>query len=303
MGLVLYNAGMGIMQALGDSRHPLYYLIISACVNVLLDLLFIVPFKTGVAGAALATALSQLLSAAMCMNKLLKSNEEYRLDVHKLGVDAFSLRMIIKYGIPAGMQDAFIGIANVVVQSNINYFGSLAMAGVGASSKIEGFAFIPITCFCMAMGTFVSQNLGAGEFKRVKRGSATGFACCVALSEFIGIIVYALSPVLIALFTDDPAAIEFGIQKSRIAALFYFALSATHVMASINRGLGKPIIPMATYIIVWCIIRVSILKIAVPITQSITTVNWVYPITWGISTVFLLAYTLINMKRLGREDV
>ena len=301
MGLVLFNAGMGIMQALGDSTHPLRYLIVSACTNVVLDLVFIIPLRMGVTGAALATSLSQLLAGGLCIGRLIRTEEEYRLNVHKLAIDGPVLRMIIKYGIPAGMQDAFIGIANVVVQSNVNYFGSLAMAGCGASSKVEGFAFIPITCFCMALGTFVSQNMGAGENGRVRKGAAIGLGTCVALAEAIGVIVYLTAPILIALFTDDPEAVAFGIQKSRIAGPFYFALAATHVMASIDRGMGKPIVPMATYIIVWCVIRVSILKIAVPMTQSITTVNWVYPITWGISTTFLLFYTFLNLRKLGKE--
>ena len=153
LGLSLYNACMGIMQAVGDSRHPLYYLIISSVTNVCLDLLFIGVFRMGVDGAALATILAQFLSAALCLRRLFRTKEDHRLVLREIRPDREMLRLILRYGLPSGFQNSVIGFANVVVQSNINAFGELAMSGCGAYAKVEGFAFLPITSFTSAITT------------------------------------------------------------------------------------------------------------------------------------------------------
>ena len=280
LGLSLYNACMGIMQAVGDSRHPLYYLIISSVTNVCLDLLFIGVFGMGVDGAALATILAQFLSAGLCLRRLFRTKEDHRL----------VLRLILRYGLPSGFQNSVIGFANVVVQSNINAFGELAMSGCGAYAKVEGFAFLPITSFTSAITTFVGQNLGAEEFDRAKKGARFGILCSLLIAEGIGVITYVFSPVFIGAFCDSQAAIAFGVDKAHICALFFCLLAATHCLSAVLRGAGRAMVPMVVMLSVWCVLRVSILWIAVPITQSINTVNWVYPITWSISTVVLLIY-------------
>lgn len=158
LGLAVYNTLRGIMQAVGDSRSPLYYLVISSLVNVALDLVFVGVFRTGVWGAALATIISQFISVALCLGKLLRAPEEFRLRLREIGFDRKMLGLIIKYGLPSGLQNSVIAIANVVVQSNINAFGTMAVAGCGAYSKVEGFAFLPISSFAIALTTFVGQN-------------------------------------------------------------------------------------------------------------------------------------------------
>ena len=178
IGMVLYNSCRGIMQAVGDSRHPLQYLIISSLVNVVLDILFIAVFHMDVEGAALATILSQFLSVFLCLGRLMRSSEEYRVHLRKIGFDWEILKLIVSYGLPSGLQNSVIAIANVVVQSNINAFGTMAVSGCGAYSKIEGFAFLPITSFTIALTTFVGQNLGAKEYERAKMGARFGIICC-----------------------------------------------------------------------------------------------------------------------------
>lgn len=168
---VMYNIFVGILQAVGDSRHPLYYLIISSITNVILDLILVAGFRFGVGAAALATTISQALSAALCLRQLLRSPEEYRVSLKKIRLDFFMLRQIISNGLPAGLQNSIIALANVVVQSNINSFGKMAMPGCGSYSKVEGFAFLPVTCFALSMTTFTSQNIGAKKYDRVKKGS------------------------------------------------------------------------------------------------------------------------------------
>ena len=290
LSMVLYNSLRGIMQSVGDSTHPLYYLIVSSVINVILDILFIAKFGTGVGGAALATVISQFISVFLCLHRLLTTGEDYRLSLREVRIDWPMTRLIVEYGLPSGLQNSVIAIANVVVQSNINYFGTMAVAGCGAYSKIEGFAFLPITSFTIAITTFVGQNLGAKEYERARKGARFGILCCLAASELIGVAVYFLAPKLIGLFTAEPEAIAFGVQKCHICVLFFFLLSMSHCLAAVLRGAGKAVVPMAAMLVFWCVVRVGILEIAVPIYNSIAVVNWVYPITWCLSAVFLTVY-------------
>ena len=292
MGLVLYNSLRGVMQAVGDSRHPLYYLIFSSLLNVVLDIVFIGVFHAGVGGAALATILAQFLSGLLCLRRLTRTEEEYRVSLRALRFDGDMLRRMLSYGLPAGVQNSVIGLANVVVQANINIFGTMAVAGCGAYGKLEGFAFLPITSFTLALTTFVWQNLGARKHERAKRGAAFGIVSCLVAAELAGLLLYYAAPWLIGLFTVEPEAIAFGVGKSRICALFFFLLAASHSLAGVLRGAGKAVIPMISMLSFWCVIRVAFLKIAVPLCHSIDVVNWVYPLTWLLSTIFLSIYTL-----------
>ena len=170
-GSIMYNFFVGILQAVGDSKHSLYYLIVSSVVNIVLDLFFIAVLKMGVGSAALATIISQYISAGLCLYLLLTTKGTHRIVPSKVKIHKELLGEILKYGLPSGFQNSIIGLANVVVQSNINSFGDMAMAGCGAYSKIEGFAFLPITSFTMALTTFVGQNLGARQYDRVLKGA------------------------------------------------------------------------------------------------------------------------------------
>lgn len=290
LSMVLYNAMRGTMQAVGDSTHPLVYLIISSLLNVVLDIVFIAKLGTGVGGAAVATVISQFVSVFLCMYRLMTTNESYRLNLREIGIDWPMMKLIVRYGLPSGLQNSVIAIANVVVQSNINAFGTMAIAGCGAYSKIEGFAFLPITSFTIAITTFVGQNLGAKQYERAKKGARFGIFCSIAAAELIGAVIYLTAPKLIGFFTSEPEAIAFGVQKCRVCVLFFFLLALSHCFAAVLRGAGKAVVPMATMLISWCLIRVSILEIVVPIYHSIAVVNWVYPITWCISAIILMVY-------------
>ena len=292
IGLVLYNSCRGILQALGDSKHPLYYLVFSSLLNVALDVLFIAVFRMDVDGAALATILSQFVSVFLCLHRLMHGDEETRVSLRKIGFDREMLRLIVRYGLPSGLQNSVIALANVVVQANINAFGTMAVAGDGAYSKIEGFAFLPITAFTIALTTFVGQNLGAKEYERAAKGARFGIVSALLLSEIIGGLIYWGAPWLIRAFTQEPEAIVYGVMKARTCALFYCLLAASHTFSAVLRGAGKAVIPMISMLSFWCVVRVTILRVAVPIYRSIAVVNWVYPITWALSTVFLLVYYL-----------
>ena len=292
LATILYNAGMGILQAVGDSRHPLYYLIFSSIVNVALDLLFVGAMDMGVAGAAVATVISQVVSAVLCIIKLTRSDGPYRLEIKRIGFDLPLLKKITSQGVPSGVQNSIIAIANVVVQSNINTFGSDAMAGCGSYSKVEGFVFLPITAFAMALTTFIGQNLGAGQFDRAKQGARIGILCSMAMAELIGVALFFLAPYAMRLFNDDPAVVAIGVRQSHIEALFFCFLAFAHGVSAVLRGAGRAQVPMYTMLGCWCILRVSYITLALKVWPDIATIFWAYPITWSVSCVVFLIYYL-----------
>lgn len=289
---VMYNIFVGILHAIGDSRHPLYYLIFSSIVNVVLDLLLVGGLHMGVGAAALATTISQGISAVLCCIRLTKCDENYRLRFRQIRYHWPSFRQIITYGLPSGIQNSVISIANLVVQTNINSFGKAAMAGCGAYSKIEGFAFLPITCFAQALSTFVGQNLGARQYDRVKKGVGFGIACSVSLAELVGILSWVFAPQLIGIFNDTQEVIDYGTRHMRTICLFYCLLAFSHCIAGIMRGAGKATVPMFTMLSCWCVLRVTYITIAVRHINELTTVSKAYPITWACSSLVFLIYFL-----------
>lgn len=293
LAFVLYNHFVGILQSVGDSRHPLHYLMFSSMVNIVLDLLFVGVLHLGVGSAAAATIISQFVSAGLCLYRLTKkSPEEYRVSLRRIHLDPFMLRQIIANGLPAGLQNSIISIANVVVQSNINGFGKMAVAGCGSYSKIEGFGFLPITCFSMSLTTFISQNLGAKKYDRAKKGVRFGVTCSLLLAELVGITIYFAIPFLISAFNSDPEVIAYGTRQAHTVTLFYFLLAFSHCMAGIMRGAGKSTIPMFVMLICWCIIRVTYITIIVHFVPSIDVIFWAYPLTWSLSSILFLIFYL-----------
>lgn len=290
IAFVLYNIFVGILQSVGDSRHPLIYLIISSVTNVVVDLLFIGVFRFGVGSAAVATILSQFLSAILCLIHLMRCKEDYQIHLKKIRFDFPMLKLIISNGLPSGFQNSIISFANVIVQSNINSFGKMAVAGCGAYSKIEGFGFLPITCFALSLTTFISQNLGARQYERAKKGAKFGVLCSITMAEIVGIIIFFTAPYLVAAFNNDPQVVAFGTAQARTITLFYFLLAFSHCIAGILRGAGKSTIPMFVMLICWCIIRVSYITVAVRIIPDIKVIFWAYPITWTLSSILFIIY-------------
>ncbi len=289
---VMYNIFVGILHAVGDSRHPLYYLMISTVVNIVLDLILVGGFRMGVGAAAMATTISQGISAILCCLRLMRVSEPYKLSLRNIRFDPNSLKSIIRFGLPSGVQNSVIAFANLVVQTNINSFGDAAMAGCGSYSKIEGFAFLPVTCFTMALSTFVGQNLGARKYDRVKKGVAFGIACSCLMAEAFGIFAYCFAPKLIGIFGGSAEVVAFGVRHMRTICLFYFLLAFSHCMAAIMRGAGKATVPMYTMLVCWCLIRVGYITIAVKFINELTTISRAYPITWTLSSIIFLIYFL-----------
>ncbi|MBQ3697651.1 MAG: MATE family efflux transporter [Spirochaetales bacterium] len=289
---VMYNITMGIMNATGDSTHPLIYLLISSVTNIILDLFFIKVLHWGVGGAAAATTIGQALSFILCMIRLVRTDEVYKVYIRNIRFDIPLLKEIIRYGLPSGIQNSVIAIANVFVQSNYNTFSSVAVAGCGSYAKIEGFAFIPINAFVAALTTCISQNLGAGNHDRARRGARFGILVCMALAETIGLLEFIFAKHLIALFNSDPEVIAFGVRQIHVESLFYFLLALSHSIAGVMRGAGKAKVPMFVMLGVWCIFRVLYITVAMSISHTIELVFAAYPITWSISSVIFLIYLL-----------
>ena len=289
---VMYNIFVGILQAVGDSRHPLYYLIVSTLLNIGLDMLFVAVLGLGVGSAAVATTLSQGVSALLCLIHLVQVDAPYRVHLRRIRIHRKPLGEILRYGFPSGVQNSVISIANVVVQSNINSFGKAAMAGCGSYSKLEGFAFLPVICFAQSLSTFVGQNLGAGNHTRVKKGVTLGVLCSCGMAEIIGLLSYWFAPQLIDFFSESEEAIALGAQHMRTICLFYCLMAFSHCIAGVLRGAGKATVPMFTMLACWCVFRVSYLLVALRLVNQLTTVSWAYPITWALSSVIFLVYYL-----------
>ncbi len=294
LAMVMYNALKGIMSAVGDSRRPLYYLIFSSVLNVALDWLFVGVMGLGIQWAAIATTISQAASALLCLRQLCKKGTVYQLTWSGLRLHSDKLRQILKYGLPTGVQNSVIAFANVLVQTNINDFGDTAMAACGAYSKIEGFAFLPITSYSMALTTYIGQNLGAKEYDRARRGARFGILTSVALAELIGLAVFLGGRVFISAFVQGAEAIAIGVTQCRTEALFFCLLAFSHCVAGICRGAGKAFVPMLIMLLVWCVIRIAYITVAMKLCHEIILLFWAYPITWGISSVIYLFYYLFS---------
>ena len=292
LAMIMYNACRGIMSALGDSKRPLYYLIFSSLLNVALDVLFVAGFGWGVWSAAVATVLSQAASVVLCLRHLLVKDQIYSVQLKKLRIDKAMLLEILRYGLPAGVQNSVIAFANTIVQTQINSFGKYATAAYGTHGKIEGFAFLPIVSFNMAISTFISQNLGAGLYDRVKQGARFGTVAAVLMAELVGVLCYIFAPELIGLFDSNAEVIRLGTMQARTVSLFFFLLAYSHSIAAVCRGAGKAFVPMFIMLGVWCVLRICYIAYVSHTFGELSYIYWAYPITWAISSVMYLIYYL-----------
>ena len=254
LAVVLYNACKSIMNALGDSKRPLYYLLLSSATNVALDILFIGGFRWGVWSAAVATVISQAISVVLCLMQLSRKTARYRLQWAKLRIDREMLGQIVRYGLPSGIQNSVIGFANVIVQANINTFGKITIAACGTYSKLEGFAFLPITSFTMALTTYTSQNLGAREYGRAKKGARFGIVCAMILAELIGFAMYAFMPYLARFFSSTPEVIRLAtnhfpfLLSARLLACVFLCSSRGGQVLRADGGHARDLVRAAHYV-------------------------------------------------------
>jgi putative MATE family efflux protein len=288
--LIMYNSAAGILRALGDSRHPLYYLIVSSVINIILDLIFVVGFGFGIRGAATATIIGQSISTILSYRILLTSNDEYRVRIKDIKFDKKILKQILIIGIPSGLQSSISAFSNVILQSGVNSFGSIAMAGSGAFSRSQGFLFKPISSFAQSLTTFTSQNLGAKEYDRVKKGVKFGMTAITSLAVIISLVLYIFAPSIISLFSKDPDVIKIGVLRAHYIAPGLVLLAISHTLISIFRGAGKSFVPMVVMLVFFCIFRIVFVTIGLSLYHDIRIVFVVYPLSWILGTIVFIIY-------------
>lgn len=290
LSVMVYNMGSGILRAVGDSKNPLYFLIVSSIINIILDYVFVVYFHMGVAGVGWATLIAQTVSALLTLILLIKTKAEYRINIRHIHLHKHMVYEIIRLGLPSAVQNAIVSFSNVIVQSNINAFGSLAMAGCGSYTKIDGFAILPVMSYSMALTTFTGQNIGAQKYERVKKGAKTGMLMSVLTTICITLLLLLLGPNALAIFTQDTKVIEYGLYMMHILAPGYIFLAVSHALSGIIRGAGVTTIPMIVMVSCWCGLRMAWILISVPLFHDIGVVFLGWPITWVASAVWLYIY-------------
>lgn len=290
--VIMYNTCMAIMRAVGDSVHPLYYLVFSSCVNVALDLLFVIGFGWSAGGAAFATVIAQGLSVLLCMIQMGRGMGDMKIQLKYLKFDRKMMAQVIRQGVPTGIQNCVISIGNLVVQSNINSFGAYAISGHGAYAKVEGVVFLPIMSMSMALPTFISQNLGAKEYGRAKKGAAIGILSGAVFAELIGVVLYFMAPYALRIFVNAEEAIYYGTIHGKTVAFFFFMLAVSHCCAGALRGCGKSVVPMIVMLASWCGIRIIYVTAALKVCRSFRIISSAYPLTWSISAVVLTVFLM-----------
>lgn len=288
---VVYNMAAGILNAAGNSRRSLGYLAIASVTNLILDLVFIVGMKTGIAGAAIATNIGQIISCLLAIWFLVRTQTDYKVYLNKIKIHKSTAGLIIKIGLPTGFQNMVISLSNILVQSSVNSFGANAMAGFGAYMKVDGFNVLPVTSFGMAATTFVGQNFGAGKLERVKRGMWMTLGIGILYTITTGVLLLTFSETIMHLFSNDPAVIAYGQQAMRFFCPFYWVLSILHALSGTVRGTGKSIPPMIVLLISLCLFRVLWVQFVMPNIASIEGIFMLYPISWTIGSGLMILYT------------
>ena len=290
LSVMLYNMGSGILRAVGDSKNPLYFLSVSSITNILLDLLFVIVFDMGIAGVGWATLIAQTISAVLTLLLLIKTKQEYKVTLKKIRFHKDKLIEIIRLGLPSGIQNGVVSFSNVIVQSNINAFGSLAMAGCGAYTKIDGFAILPVMSYSMALTTFTGQNMGAKKYDRVKQGARSGIIMSLLTTIAISALLLIFGEQVLSIFSDNPKVISYGLYMMHVLAPFYIFLAISHAFNGIIRGAGITTIPMIVMITCWCGMRMTWILASVPIFHDIGVVFMGWPLTWAASALWLFLY-------------
>ena len=290
IAMMTYNMGAGILRAVGDSKTPLYFLIISSIINIILDMLFVIIFDMGVAGVAWATLIAQAVSATLIIITLCHVNTSYRVTLSHIRIKLSYLKEIIRIGLPSGLQNAIISMSNIVVQSYINSFGSAAIAGYSTYGKVDAFALMPVMSLSMAITTFTSQNIGAREFDRVRKGVKTGLLMSCGTAFVLTSLVVVFARTLLGIFTDDQQIIEYGLLTMTYQAPFYLVLGLNNTLAGILRGAGKASVPSLIMAANMCGVRILWLSILMPIFNSIIVVYLAFSVTWTTTGLCLIWY-------------
>ena len=300
---MVYNFGAAILRAIGDTKRPLYFLTLSGVINVVFNLIFVIVFKLGVAGVALATIISQAISAVLVLLCLIKTEGPCHLDLHHLKFHKRTLAAMLRIGLPAGLQGAIFSISNVLIQSSVNSFGSLVMAGNTAASNIEGFVYNAMNSIYQTSLSFTSQNMGAKQFKRVDKILLE----CLLVVAVVGIVLgngaYIFGDKLLGIYSSDPQVIQYGLIRMGFVSATYFLCGLMDVMVGSIRGLGYSIMPMLVSLTGACLFRVIWIFTIFQWDKTLECLYVSYPISWILTaSVHLLCYLLVRKKAFARAE-
>lgn len=304
---LVYNMGSGILRAVGDSRRPLYFLILCTVLNLVLDLLFVPVFRWGVAGVGIATVLSQAVSAVLIIIVLMRSDDVYKVYLKEIRLDFYILRNIIQIGLPAGLQSVMYNISNVLIQSTINTFGTNTVAAWTAYGKIDGLFWMIMGAFGTSVTTFSGQNFGAQKYHRIRKSVRICLIMAFGTAFFLSTVLYFWGSYVYQLFTGDQDVIRIGMDILHTMVPFYFTYVCIEILSGTMRGTGDSLIPMIITCLGICVLRVVWIAVAVPQWHMIETVILSYPITWAITSILFIIYYLQGgwlrrrIQRLGFE--
>jgi putative MATE family efflux protein len=294
---MIYNIGSGILRAVGDSKRPLYFLIASCIINIVLDLLFVAVFGLGIYGVAIATVLSQCISSLLVIYILMNTSEPYRIILSKVKIEKEKLAQIFKIGLPAGFQSSMYNIANVVIQSSINSFGTDTVAAWTAFSKIDGLFWMIMGAFGVSITTFVGQNYGAEKIDRVKKGVHQTLVMCMGAAVALSLILYFTGQYVYLLFTEDVAVVEKGMEILKFLVPTYLTFVFIEILSGALRGMGNSLVPMLLTSIGVCGLRILWIIIAVPQRPEIKTVIFSYPLSWAVTSVLFIIYYMYFWRK------
>lgn len=300
--ILLYNYGSAILRAIGDTKRPLYYLAVAGVLNIILNLIFVIVFEMSVAGVALATILSQTLSAVLVIRCLMHTEGGCHLDLHQLKIHSHKLWKILQLGLPAGLQGSIFSLSNVLIQSSVNSFGAIAMAGNSAAANIEGFTYVAMNSFYQAAITFVSQNMGAMEFKRIRKIAWQCLACVTVTGALLGNLSFFLGHQLLGIYSDEAEVIRYGIYRLEVIGTTYFLCGIMDVCVGCLRGIGYSFLPMVVSLLGACGFRILWIFTVFKGHHDLHTLYISYPISWAITASVHIICFLILYRRMVKKS-
>lgn len=300
-GSLVYNFGASILRASGDTKRPLYILSASGIVNVVLNLILVIPFKMSVAGVAIATIVSQYMTAIIVVICLLRTSSVLKLSVKKLRFDGLELKCIIRIGVPAGLQSSLFSISNVIIQSAVNSFGPVAMAGIAAGSQYDGYIFTCTNAIAQTTMTFTSQNIGAAKYQNINKVYRYCFIVASVISIVLSAAGFFFRDEIVWLFAKEPEVIALGAERLALVIPFYIFCSLQDVCAGQVRGMGKSIEPMILSLFGTCVIRLMWIFLILPEGHSLMDIYWAYPISWFATFVLLNILYFIKLKKMLKQ--
>lgn len=300
--ILLYNYGSAILRAIGDTKRPLYYLAVAGVLNIILNLIFVIVFEMSVAGVALATILSQTLSAILVIRCLMHTEGGCHLDLHQLKIHSHKLWKILQLGLPAGLQGSIFSLSNVLIQSSVNSFGAIAMAGNSAAANIEGFTYVAMNSFYQAAITFVSQNMGAMEFKRIRKIAWQCLACVTVTGALLGNLSFFFGHQLLGIYSDEAEVIRYGIYRLEVIGTTYFLCGIMDVCVGCLRGIGYSFLPMVVSLLGACGFRILWIFTVFKGHHDLHTLYISYPISWAITASVHIICFLILYRRMVKKS-